>query len=239
MKIITWNCNMKFRQKFKEISKLDADIYVIQECEDPAEAKSKLYKDFASNYFWIGDNPNKGLGIFANDNIKIERMNIEDGNFRYFLPVRVNNKFNLLGIWAMPEYVREILNYYDYNEDKNLFNNNLVLCGDLNASVIWNKSNPKRNFSTLINHLKNHGLVDVYHYLNKEKQGQESQATYFFRKKLNSSYHTDHVFAAPNIIKDLDIIDNYKWINLSDHLPVLFETNYENSNKGEKSLFDF
>ncbi len=36
MKIVTWNCNMAFRNKYKEISEYDADIYVICECEDPA-----------------------------------------------------------------------------------------------------------------------------------------------------------------------------------------------------------
>ena len=41
MKIISWNCNGKFREKFKDIIEEDADIYVIQECEDPVKAKSE------------------------------------------------------------------------------------------------------------------------------------------------------------------------------------------------------
>ena len=34
MKIISWNANCKFREKYKDIAKLEADIYVIQECEN-------------------------------------------------------------------------------------------------------------------------------------------------------------------------------------------------------------
>ena len=29
MKILSWNCNCKFREKFKEIIKYNADVYVI------------------------------------------------------------------------------------------------------------------------------------------------------------------------------------------------------------------
>ena len=38
MKIISWNCNGAFRKKFSKILDFDADIHVIQECEDPARS---------------------------------------------------------------------------------------------------------------------------------------------------------------------------------------------------------
>ena len=39
MKIISWNCNGALRNKFQHIAELEADIYIIQECEDPIRAK--------------------------------------------------------------------------------------------------------------------------------------------------------------------------------------------------------
>ena len=56
MKIITWNCNLKFKQKFELISSYDPDICFVQECEN-------LNSDFfpGYKYFWTGRNENKGL----------------------------------------------------------------------------------------------------------------------------------------------------------------------------------
>ena len=65
MRIVSWNCNGKFREKFKKIKELDADIYVIQECENPQSYAGTAYRGFAKNYIWNGENKNKGLGIFA------------------------------------------------------------------------------------------------------------------------------------------------------------------------------
>lgn len=51
MRIVSWNCNGKFREKFQDIILLDADIYIIQECENPSECNCAAYKEFAQNYY--------------------------------------------------------------------------------------------------------------------------------------------------------------------------------------------
>ena len=47
MKIVSWNCNGKFREKINFVKELDADIYVIQECENPIFCSNNDYKNFA------------------------------------------------------------------------------------------------------------------------------------------------------------------------------------------------
>lgn len=63
MRLISWNCNGALRNKLHKVLPLDADICVIQECEDPAQSKSDDHKTWAGNYLWTGTNKNRGLGI--------------------------------------------------------------------------------------------------------------------------------------------------------------------------------
>lgn len=98
MRIVSWNCNGKFREKFKKIKELDADIYVIQECENPQCYAGTAYSGFAKNYIWNGENKNKGLGIFAKESISIQRNGWDAYCLRNFLSVKVNHDFDLLGV---------------------------------------------------------------------------------------------------------------------------------------------
>lgn len=223
MKIVTWNCNMKFREKFNEIKKLDADIYIIQECEDPNDNKVKEYEEWATNYLWIGERNFKGLGVFAKENIKLEQLK-DNGDFKLFLPIRVNNTFNLLAVGAMPKYIQEIHNYYEAN--KQLFNKELIMCGDFNSNTFFNKYHPKnKNHTTFIKYLEEDGLVDCYHCLTGEEQGEETVNTFYQVRHKDEPFHLDHVIAAPEIIKDLEILDTDYWLTLSDHMPIVFNIN--------------
>lgn len=62
MRIVTWNANCKFREKFHLLG--DFDLAIVQECEDPKQSNNQKYKEWASNYFWTGKLKHKGLGIF-------------------------------------------------------------------------------------------------------------------------------------------------------------------------------
>lgn len=44
---------MSLNSKFKELEKLDGDIYVVPEYEDPARYDSQEYNEFTSNYIWL------------------------------------------------------------------------------------------------------------------------------------------------------------------------------------------
>ncbi|MBQ6628307.1 MAG: endonuclease/exonuclease/phosphatase family protein [Methanobrevibacter sp.] len=221
-KIVSWNCNGKFREKFKEILEEDADIYVIQECENPAESIDEDYREFAGdNYIWTGHLHYKGLGIFAKEDIELEKIEY-DGVFEHFILVRVNDSFNLLGVWAMPKYVEMIHDFFDANEE--LFCENMVMCGDFNSSVVFNYHHPKaKNHTELNRKLESKNLFSVYHDLTGDKQGSEKSMTFYQARHLNNPFHMDYVYAGENLVKEFEILDHYKWITVSDHLPLVFK----------------
>ena len=85
MRIVSWNCNGKFRENSK-IKELDADIYVIQECENPQCYAGTAYSGFAKNYIWNGENKNKGLGIFFKRKASQSNVMVDVYCLRNFLP---------------------------------------------------------------------------------------------------------------------------------------------------------
>ena len=247
MKIFSWNCNGSFRDDFKEIideksdTYVDADIYVIQECEDPKKKvidseeciKYDEYQEFAgNNYFWIGnEDQSKGLGIFAKEYVTLEKIGEWKEDIKYFLAVRVNDSFNLLGVWAMKPSVESIHKFIDAEKNnKKLFDGSLIMCGDFNSNRRWNKEHRSLDDDgNAMDHdhlnckLNRNGLYSVYHGVtgeklkncedqenseeskNDEELKQETKNTFFFRRHLNKPYHIDYFYACEKLI------NNTKW----------------------------
>jgi hypothetical protein len=65
MKIIHWNCQGAFRKKSEQILKYNPDILIISECEEPSKLRLDEMINRPIDYFWYGDNPNKGIGFFS------------------------------------------------------------------------------------------------------------------------------------------------------------------------------
>lgn len=221
MKIVSWNCNCKFREKFAKIRDLDADVYIIQECENPAGYKGTDYDHFAKDHIWTGDNMNKGLGIFARQGIEIKDNRWGSDGLRYFISARINDSFDLIGVWACKPYIQE---YYTYQaEHIDRFNDKTVIMGDFNSNSIWDSRYKGSNHSIVIKQLEEIGLVSAYHYFFNEAQGEETQSTFYLYRHPERGYHIDHCFAAKERIKDYRILSDKSWMKYSDHIPVMLE----------------
>lgn len=221
LKIISWNCNSKLREKYKNILEYNADVYVIQECENPKNVKDEEYKLFAKNYVWIGENNNKGLGIFAKPEIKLKRNNWSDYCLKFFLPVNINDKFDILGVWACAPYIEEYYIYQAINIEK--FNSNTIIIGDFNSNKIWDKKGNSRNHENVVKQLEKINLVSAYHYINKEDQGHENKKTFCLYRHFDKQYHIDYCFANKKSIKNFEVLDDKEWLKLSDHFPIMVD----------------
>ena len=91
MKIVTWNCNLNFATKFEHLESIDADVYIIQECEN---LKENYFP--GSKFFWTGRIENKGLGVLIkNGSASLDQ--IHNPNLINFLPIR-SDDIKILGV---------------------------------------------------------------------------------------------------------------------------------------------
>lgn len=246
MKIITWNCNGALRKKHAALDELHADVLVIQECENPAES-TKEYKEWAGSYLWKGETKNKGIGVFAkNGNIikSIERsgtfeiscikstspsLKWSTDSLRLFLPFTINNTIQALAVWTKGSdseafgYMGQFWKYLQIHKN-DLAHNSQIILGDFNSNKQWDKADRWWSHSDVVNELEDIGIKSLYHHKFKEDQGNETNPTFYLHRKEEKPYHIDYAFVSEKLLEsELKIGEREKWLELSDHLPIVIE----------------
>ena len=218
MKIVSWNCNCKFREKHRIISELDADIYVIQECENPQTTKSTEYRAFAENHLWIGNNGNKGLGIFARPSIHLKQYKWDTAGLSYFLPCKVDQSLDIVAVWAMEPYSKNYLEFQNRNRKR--IRKNAVIIGDFNSNALWDNKYSAGAHSKFVSDLWKKGLVSVYHQTSGERHGEETVPTFYLYRSATRPYHMDYCFCKEERIDQFNIGNCDYWLQYSDHMPL-------------------
>ena len=200
MKIVSWNANGKFREKYKAILELDADIYVIQECENPETCKDPGYRTFFKNYHWAGVYSYKGLMVFT-------------------------TRPDISLAWACDPYCEELQDWVEVVSDH--LNDETIIIGDLNSNVTLDPKHIRKSgksFGHVIELLEPKGLLPMWHHHHKQEQGKETTPTFYLYRHLDKPLHLDHCFASPELVKSIIIHARWQWLSLSDHLPLEIET---------------
>ena len=227
MRLVTWNCNGAFRRKYQYLDALDADILVIQECEDPAQSTSD-YRSWAGDHAWIGFGKNKGIGIFPRRGQSIGRLAWPDNGMSLFLPVRIGDCLDVLGVWtqnAAPSSTAYIGQFWHYLQANRIrLGLHTIIAGDLNSNAIWDKQRRQWNHSDCVRELAASGFRSLYHLANAEDQGVEAQPTFFLHRSDLKPYHIDYVFAHDTVLQGpkptVQVGNPAAWISVSDHMPL-------------------
>ncbi|QZA88394.1 endonuclease/exonuclease/phosphatase family protein [Salinarchaeum sp. IM2453] len=230
-KLVTWNCNMAFREKKGQILRHDPDILVIQECESPVTSGD--WSEF-SDWLWIGENEHKGLGVFVRNGISLQPGNVTEPGGKFSLPVATDTSIDVLAVWAMndkehPEnrYISQV--YTSVRDYDDWIGSDTVVVGDFNWNIMWDESpnSPLRgDFSDTVRLLNDRGLRSVYHSVTESAFGDEDATTFYMHKKSDREYHIDYVFAHDEVIGSLSdfwIGRFNEWIDASDHMPIVIE----------------
>lgn len=246
MKFISWNCNGALRKKTEFIDSYSPDILVIQKCEDPSRS-TKAYQSWAGDYLWHGDNKNKGIGIFARNGYGVERLNWS-GEFtltgiqskspaltwtseelKSFLPCIINGEYTLLGVWTKANdsssigYMGQFWKYLQIHK-ADLIGDKIIICDDFNSNTIWDEPGRWWNHSDVVRELADIGLQSVYHHINNEMQGEETQKTLFLQKNPSKAYHIDYFFVSEDLLKSstVELGKPEQWLECSDHAPIIY-----------------
>ena len=229
MRIVSWNCNGAFRKKHHLLQELNADVFVIQECEDPTRTADVRYQQWSSNHLWIGDNKNRGLGVFARSGVKLEPLALDPGLLQLFLPLKVD-EFTLLAVWTKEagsptfKYIGQLYKWLQLHK-KHLVTQKAIVIGDLNSNACWDVWDRWWNHSDVVKELELLGIHSLYHTEAGETQGVESQPTFFLNRKLEKPYHIDYAFLSEMLMPGahLTIGDAEHWLEHSDHLPLIVD----------------
>ncbi|MBC7848688.1 MAG: endonuclease/exonuclease/phosphatase family protein [Chitinophagaceae bacterium] len=232
MTIVTWNCNMAFRKKAQLLMRYNPDILVIPECECLEKLVFPNEVPVPGSAVWYGDNPNKGLGIFAYGGLKLKRRRIHDSRFRFIVPVSVVGnglELSLYAVWANnpkdPEgtYVEQVwkaINVYK----KHIRKKQTILLGDFNSNTIWDRKYRKGNHSHVVEFLDKKGIKSAYHAHHAKVQGKEEHPTLYMYRHLDKPYHLDYCFLSNDLrarIVNVEVGSYDEWSAYSDHVPLI------------------
>ena len=224
---------MRFRYDYAYALSYKPDIMIIPECE----SLDKIEAPQISDSYWIGDNVSKGLGVFTFNDFKIDLYDKYTNRYKYILPLVISKNdvsYNLIAVWTKKveekkknhiNYIRQL--HLALKEYESFINDgNVIIAGDFNSNLIWEKTGVDQNHQDVLDMLHNKNIHSSYHHFYREEQGKETKGTYFHYHKEERPFHIDFCFLSKNILNDIKNVEIGKfkdWIHLSDHVPLIVD----------------
>jgi endonuclease/exonuclease/phosphatase family protein len=229
---------MALQDKYERLLALTPDLAIVPECANVDLLRKKAPNFSATSSVWIGDNHNKGLGVFTFGSFTAKQSEIYKDHFPHVLPIRIEGptQFNPLAVWACHAHgnsyegrqgalMRAMTAYRSFIQD-----DPSVVAGDFNDNVLWDKPKKLNNHGTNVGTLNMLGLKSAYHQSRNVEQGQEPEPTIYWRNRKvdGPRYHIDYCFIPDRWINDALAVDvglfqDWVGVGLSDHVPLVVD----------------
>lgn len=231
MKLIEWNCFQSFRTKHERILRLKPDLLVVCECEDQERLQFGKLTPKPTDFIWHGELPAKGLGVFSYSNYTLEVIPQFNPEFKFIVPIRVSKddqSFILMAVWTQAEkgsgsrYIQHLWNAV--NHYSALLDEDIIIVGDLNSNVQWDKDYRTGSHSEVVELLEQKNIHSLYHHFLGLPQGNEPDPTFYMYRHNDKPFHIDYCFANKSLLTEnfnLEVGKHEDWCDLSDHVPLI------------------
>ena len=221
MKILTYNINKSTQEKIEKVLAFDADLLILPEVACPS--KVTLPEDYRME--WMGDFPNKGLGVIWKPKLKVEVPSWFNPALQYFLPLLVGRQL-IIAAWPTTTEQNKPMKYpqialsaiQEYAPYIKALPT--IITGDMNCYKGQSGESKMFSIQTICDFLKEMNVVSVYHEMTGETLGNESCATYFHQFKETQPFFIDYTFSSIPL-KSYQLGEWDK--ELSDHVPQFIE----------------
>ncbi|KAA0098922.1 hypothetical protein CIW49_13680 [Mycolicibacterium sp. P1-18] len=189
IRLVEWNVAMSLHDKTHLLAKLNPTIAVLPESAHPDRTRPALEAIGASSMQWTGGNSNKGLLAVAFGGWDLRIDESYDPGYQWVMPLHLTGPrhIRLLAVWDMNHRgkghasarqlgaCRASIAHY---EDFLLGDSDLVLLsGDFNNSVSWDKPSKRSKFGGFMDQLEARGFVNAYHHHMGCERGAEPDPT--------------------------------------------------------------
>jgi hypothetical protein len=231
MRFMTWNMCQGTAKKTPLLYDKRIDVAVL--CEASLEPPPLTILE-SPPLLWasVGDNPHKGLAI-AGLTVGGQQEPPQVGQGRFATAATLDNGIGVLGVWTCPnksskyapELTKTIESYVDF-----LTSRPCIIAGDFNLDPVGHEIAALQGAFEVLAQL---GYHSAYHRHFECELGNEAHATHYFRRKQDSTFHIDYVFANEPLIgavRHVEIGDYETYVErkdegpgLSDHVPLIVE----------------
>jgi exodeoxyribonuclease-3 len=240
VRLVSWNCRSGFHRKLEALQSLAPDVAIIPECGSLDVLHSKAPGLTPTSALWVGDNPNKGLGVFSFGAHRLRRAESYDASIQYALPVQVvgpgDSEFHLVAVWAhhglagrrmatLGPTLSALAAYEQF-----LCARPSIVAGDFNNHVRWDRTGKAWNHANTVAAFERLGFVSAYHVFQGLAQGAEQHPTFYWRTRSvdGPTYHIDYVFmprTSINHLQSVEVGSRAEWIatGLSDHAQLILD----------------